>query len=194
VKIRKEVIMHKLFIALTLLIFIPSISFAQSGNSPYVGQEKREIKALSAEEIEGYLNGQGMGFALAAELNHYPGPKHVLELEKKLRLSQEQLRKTMGIFATMHRQAIRLGRQIVDKERSLDDLFANQKITQIHLSDMTVEIGKLKGRLRAVHLKAHLAMKEILTSEQVDRYDELRGYRGSRGKQKHPHKKHSVHH
>ena len=48
--------------------------------SPYVGLEAREIKALSEEQRQELLDGHGMGLALAAELNHYPGPKHVLEL------------------------------------------------------------------------------------------------------------------
>ena len=47
---------------------------------PYAGMQDREIKALSAEERAALLEGQGMGLALAAELNGYPGPVHVLEL------------------------------------------------------------------------------------------------------------------
>jgi len=57
-----------------------SALFAQEDHSPYAGQEKRSIKALSQAQIENFLSGAGMGFAKAAELNHYPGPKHVLEL------------------------------------------------------------------------------------------------------------------
>jgi hypothetical protein len=55
--------------------------------SPYTGQEKREIKALSKKEIDGYISGDGMGFAKTAELNHYPGPRHVLDLADQLQLS-----------------------------------------------------------------------------------------------------------
>jgi len=186
--------MYKILIVFTLSIFIPLISFAQSGHSPYVGQEKREIKALSLEDIEGLLEGRGMGFAKAAELNHYPGPKHVLELGKELHLSKEYLDRTKEIYDTMHEEAVWLGRKIVEKERSLDNLFANQKIDQKSLSDMTIEIGKLQAQLRAVHLKAHLDMKKILSSQQIDRYDTLRGYQGNEGKQKHHHKNHSGHH
>jgi len=35
-------------------------------------QETREIKALSTEEVDGYLKGEGMGLAKAAELNGFP--------------------------------------------------------------------------------------------------------------------------
>ena len=44
----------------------------------YAGQEAREIKALSAEELGDLLAGKGL--AKAAELDGYAGPAHVLEL------------------------------------------------------------------------------------------------------------------
>ena len=46
---------------------------------PYAGLEGRRTKALSEEDAAGLLAGRGMGLALAAELNGYPGPLHVLE-------------------------------------------------------------------------------------------------------------------
>ena len=47
--------------------------------APYAGQQARTVKALSEDEVKGFLEGAGMGFAKAAELNRYPGPMHVLE-------------------------------------------------------------------------------------------------------------------
>jgi hypothetical protein len=64
----------KWFLAATLF-FCTTVTWAAETSSPYSGQETREIKALSRDEISGYLSGDGMGFAKAAELNHYPGPK-----------------------------------------------------------------------------------------------------------------------
>lgn len=60
--------MHKLILLFIFLIINPALSFAQGEHTPYAGQEKREIKALSSEDINGYLTGHGMGFAKAAEL------------------------------------------------------------------------------------------------------------------------------
>jgi hypothetical protein len=37
-------------------------------------------------------------------------------------------------------------------------------------------IASAQGDLRAAHLRYHLAMMEVLTSEQITHYDELRGY------------------
>ena len=63
--------------------------------SPYAGEESRSIKALSAEEIQDYEAGKGMGFAKSAELNGYPGPSHVLALSRDLHLSAEQQRRDL---------------------------------------------------------------------------------------------------
>jgi hypothetical protein len=41
------------------------------------------------------------------------------------------------------------------------------------------DIAILSGKLRAAHLKAHIAQKEILTPQQISRYDALRGYQES---------------
>ncbi|MER8435493.1 hypothetical protein NKH11_02460 [Mesorhizobium sp. M1393] len=44
--------------------------------SSYSGMEARRVKALSGEQIADLMAGRGMGLALAAELNSYPGPSH----------------------------------------------------------------------------------------------------------------------
>jgi len=40
----------------------------------------------------------------------------------------------------------------------------------------TATVGTLLGRLRAVHLAAHLETSAILDARQIVRYNELRGY------------------
>jgi Spy/CpxP family protein refolding chaperone len=148
---------------------------------PYAGQESRELKALSADEIEGYLAGRGMGFAKAAELNGYAGPAHVLELSAKLDLTPAQTARTQALFAAMSAKAVVLGRALVEAERRLDRLFASKTVTSESLSAALAEIGTLQARLRGVHLEAHLAQVEILSPEQSLRYAALRGYSASHG-------------
>ena len=144
--------------------------------SPYSGMEQRGIKALSEEQIEGYLAGAGMGFAMAAELNSYPGPKHVLELAVELGLDEDQLARTKEVFSRMQDSAVRLGRIYVDAERLLDTMFADGEIDEQRLRQATAKLARIRGELRFAHLGAHLKMTQILTEEQVERYDALRGY------------------
>jgi Spy/CpxP family protein refolding chaperone len=147
--------------------------------SPYAGEEGREIKALSAEDVDAYLTGQGMGFAKAAELNGYAGPKHVLELASELELTAEQRTRTQALFTSMQTKAVALGRQLVDEERKLDRLFASTSIAQDSLQESVARIGELQADVRAAHLEAHLEQAKILTPEQSAHYVRLRGYHAS---------------
>lgn len=157
-----------------LVLLLPIVSCAPE--RPYAGQQERAIKSLSGEEVEAYRQGSGMGFAKPAELNHYPGPKHVLELSEELGLTVDQEARIHRVYEAMHAEAVRLGRAILEKEKSLDGLFAKSSVTAASLRQSVEEIARLQEALRAAHLAAHLEMKQILTPEQIAKYDALRGY------------------
>jgi hypothetical protein len=157
---------------LTATLFLcATVTWAADTSSPYSGQETREIKALSRDEIIAYLSGDGMGFAKAAELNHYPGPKHVLQLADQLQLSEEQRRRTQAIFEDMSSKAINFGKQLVEKEQLLDLRFVATNISDAELGQLVTEISVLQGKIRAAHLQAHLAARVVLTADQLIRYD-----------------------
>ena len=69
-----------------------------------------------------------------------------------------------------------LGAQLVAQERELDEAFRMGTLTPAQLNTRTEAIGALQGRLRAVHLAAHLEMRAVLTGPQIATYDALRGY------------------
>jgi Spy/CpxP family protein refolding chaperone len=160
------------------LLTLPGLALAQHGHSPYTGQEARQIKALSPDDMQALLDGRGMGLAKAAELNHYPGPLHVLELATPLHLSDPQRAETQKIYDQMRQEAIRLGQLIVAKEQELDRLFAAQLVDAASLRTLVSDIARLQGELRLVHLQAHLDMQRLLSPEQIAAYDRLRGYSG----------------
>lgn len=145
--------------------------------SPYAGQTGSGIAALSAEEVRQLREGAGMGLARAAELNRYPGPKHVLELADELALSAAQRAATTSIHDEMHAAAVRLGGEILAAEEHLQRRFATRHVDETALESAIAEIARLEGELRFIHLRAHLRTTELLDSEQVDRYEALRGYR-----------------
>lgn len=148
----------------------------QSSHSPYTANTANAVKALSPETLDAYRNGNGMGLAIPAELNGYPGPRHILDLSEQLALSTEQRKKIEAIYAPMHEEAVRLGAEIIDLETKLDQAFAGKTITPESLKAITNEIAARQGRLRYVHLAAHIAAKNVLTSEQIAIYENLRGY------------------
>src|SRR5262249_40158483 len=165
--------------ALLAMVATTATGIAQSP-SPYAGQEQRTIKALSDEEIRDLLEARGMGLAKAAELNSYPGPLHVLQLANELGLPDPQRKPTDTLYPTMRQRALSIGRQIIEAEqRALDRAFANGAIEPATLRSQVTAIATLQGKLRAVHLEAHLAQRSLLTPEQIAQYDALRGYRGN---------------
>jgi Spy/CpxP family protein refolding chaperone len=166
---------------LTLLLLLTTSSFAQHNNhhgaaSPYKGMEKQEIKALSDKQMTDLRQGAGMSLALAAELNSYPGPSHALELADKLKLTPEQKQKTTLLFEEMQRNAKATGIMLIDAEKQLDNQFKEKTISQETLKVNAMKIADLQGNLRIIHLQTHITMRELLTPEQIDTYNKLRGY------------------
>lgn len=160
---------------------------------PYAGLQSREIRALAPERVADLLAGRGAGYALAAELNHYPGPTHVLALAAQLELSAEQHDSVSSIKAEMQQEAARRGAELVNLEEELDGAFRLGLITPEWLASLTDRIADVDGRLRRVHLYAHLQMVDILSDEQVVLYDEFRGYLSSGTDQPSVDSKHELH-
>jgi Spy/CpxP family protein refolding chaperone len=175
-----------LLLALIALALGTAPLLAQSPQ-PYAGFEARFIKALSEQQIADLRAGRGMGLALAAELNGYPGPMHALEMADALDLSSQQRAKIQELFAAMKAEAVPLGERLIAQEAELDKAFANKTITAATLAASTEAIGATHSALRRTHLKYHLSTVEVLTSAQVQRYGELRGYKGG---MQHPHSQH----
>jgi Spy/CpxP family protein refolding chaperone len=174
-------------VAIIVLTVAFSGASALAQQQPYAGMETRAIKALSEQQIADLNAGRGIGLALAAELNGYPGPIHAIELADQLRLRPAQLSKLKELFEAMKAETIPLGVSLISQERELNDDFAGRTVTPASLQAVTSKIGATQAALRATHLKYHLSTVAILTPEQVTKYNELRGYRdGTAPVQHHP--------
>jgi LTXXQ motif family protein len=149
----------------------------QHGPPPYAGLQHRAVKALSDQQISDLRAGRGMGLALAAELNGYPGPIHALELADRLQLTADQREHIQQLYEAMKAEAISVGEKLIAHETALDRHFSERKATPASLASLTAHIGETQGELRAVHLKYHLTTAAVLTADQMQRYAELRGYR-----------------
>lgn len=169
--------MYSKIIFVICLLIISQVSLNAQHHAGHISDTGNRIKHLTDEQINGYLNGFGMGLAKAAELNHYPGPKHVMDLTVELGLTENQLEQTKKIFKKMEKEAIRLGKGIVQKEAELDSIFKTGAAESKVLRNLVTGIAELQGELRFTHLRVHIQERAILTEEQVELYDELRGYK-----------------
>ncbi len=144
--------------------------------SAYAGEEAREIKSLSQEDIDDLLEGRGWGFAKAAELNGLPGPAHLLEMKDEIGLEPEQESEIRALFEAMRADAMALGEQLVAGERDLDRLFRSGDVDPAEMGRLLDKIESVRRDLRETHLSAHLKTPAILSDDQIEAYNRLRGY------------------
>lgn len=173
------------YLLITFSILYSTLCVAEK-LSPYVGEENREIKSMSKSQAEGYRLGKGMGFAKAAELNGYPGPRHVLDLSKQLNLTTEQIAKSNNLFVKMQSEAAMLGSSLIGKEADLELLFSSGSVNHESLKESLAAIATIKAKIRKTHLATHIEQKTLLTAHQVSLYTKHRGYGTS-------HKNHGNH-
>ncbi|MGA7307085.1 MAG: Spy/CpxP family protein refolding chaperone [Rhodothermales bacterium] len=146
------------------------------GHSHYADEKQSHIPSITMDEFEEIQAGGGVGLAKPAELNHYPGPKHVLQLADSLGISEDQRAKIEAIRQNMADKAAKLGMEYLHAEHELNELFSNEKATEKNVVEMTRKVEEKRAALRLAHLLAHVETRSLLTPEQVKRYDELRGY------------------
>lgn len=169
----------KLPLLASILLCVATAAQAQHGHvapSPYAGQESRAIKGLSQDDVAELRRGGGWGLAKAAELNGMPGPVHLLELKREIDLSAGQVSAIETIVERMRADAIAEGERLIARERALEEAFQARAVSEPSLRRMLDEIGASRSALRFIHLAAHLKVSALLSSEQVARYNALRGY------------------
>ena len=143
---------------------------------PYAGLQERPIRAMSAEEIDALANGLGFSQALAAELNGYPGPRHVLDMADQLGLGDGRKAEIGALFDEMKAEAIAAGQAVLAAEADFDALFREGRPSEDEVMSAAEEIGRLRGILRGIHLRYHLQTTALLTPHQIALYNAARGY------------------
>lgn len=83
--------------------------------SPYAVLRGTAATGLLPEEVEGLVSGKGMALALAAEVNGYPGPRHVLDATEsgQLALQPDQRATIERLHARMLEESQAKGQEIL---------------------------------------------------------------------------------
>ena len=166
-------------LAITLIITLANTALtgtALAQHSEYSGEQDRKIKSLSSDDIAELRRGGGWGLARAAELNGVPGPAHLLELADEIDLTAAQREEIQSLFEAMQARAIEAGARFIEAEAALESAFQSGKITPAELRERLDTIAERRSDLRYVHLEAHLQTLDIITDEQIEQYNSLRGY------------------
>jgi hypothetical protein len=168
---------HPTLVALALAL-LASPAAAQSTIPPGRADEHSGVRGLSPREIDDLASGRGLGLARAADLNGYPGPRHVLDAATsgELRLAPPQREAIERVFADMSAEARRLGAAVLAEEAALEETFRAGRAEPADLESRLGRLAALQAALRGVHLVAHLRTRNLLDERQIARYQELRGH------------------
>lgn len=159
-----------------LLTFDAHAQHSHAQHSHYKGMESRDIKTLSEQDIEELRRGGGWGLALPAELNGVPGPAHLLELKDVIPLTAEQVAITEALFEQMKEAAVHAGEKLIQAERDIEKIFAERSVTEQSLLESLQAAESARTELRFIHLSQHYETLQYLSDEQIQTYNQLRGY------------------
>jgi len=154
-----------------LLLTALALTAACPAGAQHAGHHQPSPAEARAESLR---RGQGMGMAMPAERNGYPGPRHVLDLADKLKLTPAQHARTKGLFERMSARAKQLGEELLAAEAELDGLFGERRADAGTRHKAVARVAETEAALKLTHLEAHIEMMALLTPEQVARYVELR--------------------
>ncbi len=171
--------MKKLCGGILLLLALPLGAQHEQhmASPPATPQAMAQHHAFLEAEHQAIERGEGFGMALAADKNGYPGPKHVLDMKKELKLTPAQETAMKKLMAEMKTKALAKGKDVLLAEKRLEDLFAQGK-SEDELREETYRVASLRAELRWVHLATHLAAKKILTAQQIAAYQKMRHAQG----------------
>jgi Spy/CpxP family protein refolding chaperone len=176
--------LRSILIALLLATALPVAAQDEPAESAAAEAADARPTGLMPRQERMLREGRGMGLARAAEMNGYPGPRHVLEQAEALELTDEQRAASAELMARVRQQAPAVGERILAAEAELNAMFADGTVTREAMEEKLAEIADLNAELRAVHLNAHLDQAALLTDAQKAAYEPMYQTRGAQGQRR----------
>ena len=115
-----------------------------------------------------------MGPVREAKLNHFPGPKHLLELASEVELHNAQAISIEEILLKMKSKSVAEGSGIVEPDCHLADRFASGQPSVAEARRIARYLGVMRDTLEGIHLLAHIESARELTGDLNEGYDRLR--------------------
>jgi hypothetical protein len=158
----------------TVLIFFLLLFFSVVKAQTDSAAKHSQLKTLSDIQYNALINGDDIyGMSLAAELNHCPSPEKVIKFKKQLDLSPIQVNKLMAINKELRRKKLEMGLIIIHNERTLDSIFRYHRLDNGSLIFYANRYGLYQGELRNTILQSYLTAWNLLTPQQIKKYQAL---------------------
>ncbi|HEY3065330.1 MAG TPA: periplasmic heavy metal sensor [Methylomirabilota bacterium] len=145
---------------------------AQHSGPRHAGHDTAQMCEREFQTVVG--EGLGFGMAFAADKNGYPGPRHVLELKHRLRLTPAQEARTQALLDEMFAQSRPRSARLLEAERRLGQLFAASGADEAAVARTVAEVERARADVRLVHLLFHLRTRDVLTAAQREEYRRAR--------------------
>lgn len=163
--------MHKktpIIISLILLVsfFASNISFVQAQERRL--QQRQERFAAKQERFN-----QKLGKRSGIE-NAFGGGAMMRVWVRALKLNEEQIFRMRQIMRASGENYINLEAQIREKRAELDRAIFSENLNEEALKQMVGELAKLEGQSLAIRTRVQVQIRNVLTSEQLKLYNELR--------------------
>ena len=159
---------------LSCLLLITINCLGQLSKDTSTSNGMSPLKSMDYEQYKAYTNGVDINnMGLVAELNHYPSPQKVIDLQKELNLTTEQSTKINAINAALKFKLKEMGGFIIKNEQVLDNLFRTKKLDDGTLIFYATRFGLYQGEMRNAILQAYLKTRGILTPLQIKKYEVL---------------------
>ena len=126
------------------------------------------------QERQALQEGRGFGRAAVADDNGFPGPRHILAWKKQLDLKPAQEKRVETLAERTRSKAIAKGQELQAREQELSRLLSTSKPNPQAVQKLLGQIGAAEADLRWIHIGAHIEARDILTPQQLARYNELR--------------------
>ena len=160
----------KLFLAVPFMLIV-TCAFAQTDSDT----TPSPVRTLSNAQYNAYLKGTDLNNqSYVAELNHYPLPDEVLKYKKELDLSPSEIKQLTNVVAFLNMKKKEVGESVIRNEKILDSLFRTRKIDEGSIIFYTNRYGLYEGEYRTVVLQACFRTGNILTPQQIHRFEALK--------------------
>lgn len=101
------------------------------------------------------------------------------QVVKNLGLSAEQVTQLKEADFAAREKALPLKAELDSLRLKMDQAFAAEPVDEKTVLDLTEKISAVKGKMAVQRTEAKLAMKKILTPDQLDQMQSMRGMRGA---------------
>lgn len=177
--------LKRVFLWVVTAIFVGAMFLVGNPATAQEGRmkEKHEM-GMMREGVKGERHHERMNCCHMMEGEHREGHEFFLGMKDELGLSEEQVAKLSALKSESEKQAIRTKADLEILRIELHDLLSQDKVDVKAVDGKIEKMGELQTKMHKEHVHTKLDAKNILTSEQLNKHQEMKSKHGMRMREK----------